>query len=239
MTTKNKVLRSMIPAVLVLTVLLATACENPTSNDNNNDSNISGDNSPTPPDPHTLVLPAGTVVGWDNDDHADENWHLDWFGLGTGGSNNTFSTFGKLSLQSAHYPGQSIQRSELDGRLRSSSDRGGDNFVFDSSYPAGFISPEVQMLRVAGLYNGWVDDGITRADSSAPDILIEWWYVSANTVVNGTRTFVTGTGATESMTANNVELTEGWNTMIFTKDGTDWTVTTGSEPTGIGWYLGW
>ena len=236
MTTKNKVLRFIIPVALALMVLFATGCDLLT--------NSGDDSAPAAVDPNALVLPAGTVQGWDSS--APGSYWVTYYG--ENGYTASRVDLGSVSVGSnASYPGQTIQRSAVENRLQTSNitrpavnDR---NKVFGFATPEDIISPAVDMIRVDGLATGdWSGEDwfLIRADGTPINQnqtgrnVIEWWYVSIDTTLNGTFAFWYHGG---DATATNVQLTQGWNTMIFTATNPGWTVTTGSEPSGIAWQL--
>lgn len=217
MTSGHKMLRFMIPAVLALTVLLATGCDLLTNSDDD----------PAPADPNTLVLPAGTVQDWGVTPSGD--WLVGYRGL-----EDTDDSFGRITLQNASYPGQTLTLSDFEDMLASSESRGANGAFPSAGGTTITFEPVVQMIRIMSLYG---DDGDIYRRNEDYDQIVEWWYVSGDTEVSGS--FGLFNLSSADAMATDLQLQAGWNTIAFTDvDGDDnWTVTTGAESAGVGWYL--
>ncbi len=78
MVMKNRTGRFIVFAAIALLALLATGCENPANSSSDSVSGETGNFSPA--DPHTLVLPAGTIEDWDG--AASGEWYVEYWGIG-------------------------------------------------------------------------------------------------------------------------------------------------------------
>jgi len=248
MVMKHRTVRLIIPAAIVLMALLATGCENPA---NSSSDSVSGDSAPA--DPHTLVLPAGTVQGWESNAAGTNNWHIKYYGDGESDSSSpiSFTTLGVFSMQSDHYPGQTLTQGEIASRLT-------HNMVSNAIRPWPLadttanslvvLSPndETKAIRVSRLSGkGSWDDSILYdlvRRSADRNTRIEWWYVEADSTANGVYDF----NNTFYRFVDTVQLSAGWNTIVLTRrtpstNGSDpsnqWDVTAGPEPAGMSWYL--
>jgi hypothetical protein len=237
MPTQHKKLRFVIPALLALVVLLVTGCENPTGSDDTPP--VVDATDPTdapaqsdPPDPRTLILPAEVVQDWDPEGWNGFDWALSFWGIG--GFDAPF--LGILTLDDENYPGQTFLIGDFEDHLAASTSRGDDG-IFNATGTTVTITPDVQMMRALGLFEG---GGEIVRKSASGELRIEWWYVSEDAVADGNYTSWEIIPAEPALAyINEIQLSTGWNTMIFTKrgDNSGWDVTTGVEPVGVNWHL--
>jgi hypothetical protein len=247
MVMKNRTARFIVFAAIALLALLATGCENPA---NSSSDSVSGDTADA--DPHTLVLPAGTVQGWDSQ-AAGTDWYIKYYGNGESSSTSTISDtgLGVFSLQSNQFPGQTLTRNEISSRLAEKSGvltfRWPWQLADTSAGSLVELSPnnETKALRVSTLRRS---DSVVSATYDlvrrSPDTntRIEWWYVESDSTANGVYDF----NNTYYRFVDDVQLSAGWNTIVLTRrtpstNGSDpsnqWDAAGGSEPAGVSWYF--
>ncbi|MFP4153323.1 MAG: hypothetical protein ACLFSV_10805 [Alkalispirochaeta sp.] len=242
MVMKNRTSRFIVLAAIALLALLATGCENPA---NSSSHSVGGDTADA--EPHTLVLPAGTVQGWETNASGTNNWHIKYYGNGESNSSSliSFTGLGIFSMQNDQYPGQTHTRSDIESRLT-------DNMVSNTIRPWPLadttenslvvLSPndEIKAIRVSRLSGkGSLDESIFYdlvRRSADRNTRIEWWYVEADSTATGVYDF----NYAFYRFANDVQLSAGWNTIVLTRrtpSSDEWDVSVGSEPSGMSWHL--
>jgi hypothetical protein len=218
---------------IVLTCVLAAmvlilGCENPAGAASGSD---------------TLTLPGGTVNSIDT---INGEYFIDYRGMG---SEDQFEAehekFRPFTVTAGVVPSITLTLVDIESRLRSSAERGNGmeidvNYVFDGDDEIT-IFPQVNMIRIVQLTDGsgnLIRSNNTYNSNNNGTMVIEWWYVDKATSINGDFTSSPTGNNTNVVTATNLQLERGWNTIIITRGASTWTATSGSEPAGLSWYRG-